>query len=84
MQRWHLHGDVGCTEHGGHLEGLQGSWNETQLLVEGPDSRHVVANAAYGRETMGEVGDEQAHSGGIWIDEAEMIMIAELVWETSW
>ena len=43
--------------------------------MEGPDSGHVVANTVYGREV---VGDEQAHSEGIWIDEAEMIMITEL------
>ena len=46
--------------------------------MEGPDSGHVVANAVCGREVAGEVGDEQPHGGGIWIDEAEMIMIAEL------
>ena len=39
--------------------------------MEGPDSGHVVANAACGREVMGEVGDEQAHGGSIWLDEAE-------------
>ena len=53
------------------MEGLQGSWSETQLLVECPDSRHVVANDACRREV---VDDEQTHGGGIWIDEVKMIM----------
>ena len=60
-----------------HL-GLQGSWSETQFLVEGPDFGHIVAYAACRRKVVGEVDDEQAHSGNVWIDEAEMIMIAEL------
>ena len=51
------------------LEGLQGSWSETQLLVESPDSGHVVTNATCRREAMGEVGDEQAHCGSIWLNE---------------
>ena len=42
---WHSHGDVGRPEQAGHLEGLQGCWRETHLLVEGPDSRNIVANA---------------------------------------
>ena len=46
--------------------------------MEGPDSGHIVANAACGREVVGEVDDEQAHGGDIWTDEAEMIMITEL------
>ena len=46
--------------------------------MESPDSGHVVANAACGREVVGEVNDEQTHGGGVWIDEAEMITIAEL------
>ena len=46
--------------------------------MEGPDYRHVVENTACGREVVGEVGDEQAHGGDIWIDEGEIIMIAEL------
>ena len=46
--------------------------------MEHPDSGHVVVNDACGREVDGEVGDEQAHGGGIWIDEAEMRMIIEL------
>ena len=46
--------------------------------MEGSDSGHVVVNTVCGREALGEVGDEQAHGGGIGIDEAEMIMFAEL------
>ena len=53
------------------MEGLQGCWSETQLLVEGPDSGHAVVNAACRREAVGDVSDEQAHGGDIWIDEAE-------------
>ena len=46
--------------------------------MEGPDSGHKVANAACRQKAAGEMGDEQAHGGEIWIDEVEMVMIAEL------
>ena len=60
------------------MEGLQGSWSETELLVEGPDYRHVVVNAACRREVLGEVCDDEAHSGSIWLNEAEMVVVKEL------
>ena len=46
--------------------------------MEGPDSGDVVVNTACKRETVGEVGDEQAYGGSIWLDGAEMIMVVEL------
>ena len=46
--------------------------------MESPDSRHIVANAAYRREGAGDVGDVQIHGGDIWIEEAEVLVIAEL------
>ena len=46
--------------------------------MDGPDSGHVVSNAAC-REAAGEVGDVQAHGGDVWIKEVEMVVIAELV-----
>ena len=77
-QGWRLHGDVCSPEQALHLEGLQRGWSETHLLVEGPDSGHVVANAACGREAAGEVGDEQPHGGDVWIEEVGVAVIAEL------
>ena len=58
--------------------GLQGSWSETLLLMEGPGSRHIVANVACGWEVVGEVGDVQPHGGDIWIEEVKVVVIAEL------
>ena len=54
------------------------AWSETQLPVKGTDSGHILANTVCGREVVGEVGDVQAYCEGIWFDEVEMIMIAEL------
>ena len=46
--------------------------------MEGPDAGHVVVNTVCRRESAGEVCDEQAHGGDIWINKAEMVMISEL------
>ena len=46
--------------------------------MEGPDSGHVVANAACGRGVVDEVSDVQAHDGDIWIEVVEMVVITEL------
>ena len=77
-QGWRLHGYVGCPEQAGHLEGLQGCWSEIHLLVGGPDSGHVVVNAACGLEAAGDASDVQAHSGDVWSEEAEMVVITKL------
>ena len=60
-QGWRSHEDVGRSEQTGHLVGLQGHWNVTYLLVEGPDSGDVIANAMSRRKPVVEVGDVQAH-----------------------
>ena len=78
LQGWGSHGDVGFPEHGRYLEGLQGGLSETQFLVEGPDSGHIVANAACRREVVGEGSDKEGHCGSIWINEVKMVKITEL------
>ena len=50
----------------------------TYFLVEGPDSGDIVVNAMCQREMMSEVSDVHAQSGGVWIEEAEVVVIAEL------
>ena len=65
-------------EQAGHLEGLQGCWSETYILVEGPDSGDVVVNATCRQEAAREMSDVQAHSGNIWIEKVEVVVITEL------
>ena len=43
-----------------------------------PDPRHIVAHASCRLEPVGEVCYEQADCGDIWVDEVEMITIAEV------
>ena len=43
--------------------------------MQGPDSGHVVVNAACRLQVVGEVSDVQAHGGDVWIKEAEMVVI---------
>ena len=47
------------------------------LRVESPDSGCIVANAAFRREVVGEVGDVQTYGGDVWIEEAEVAVIGE-------
>ena len=48
------------------------------MLVKGRDSGDVIANTLCRRKPVGEVGDVQAHGGDVWIDEMEVVVIAEL------
>ena len=77
-QGWGSHGDVGHLEQTGHLVGLQSCWSVAYLLVEGPASGDVIANTPCQRKPVGEVGDVQALGGDVWIDEMEVVVIAEL------
>ena len=46
--------------------------------MEGLDSGDVIANTICRRKPVGEVSDVQAHSGDVWIEEVEVVVIAEL------